>query len=80
MSDTPQVVKTVSDCRDTLAELIVDVRSGKITPQALNAIINGSGKIFTSIKLEMEYCKAVGSTPHIGFIKTQQKKLPDTKK
>ena len=68
-----EIVKTVDDCRTTLAELINEVREGKTTPAALNSIINGFWKIFTSIKLEMEYNKAVGTTPHIDFIKGNKK-------
>lgn len=61
-------IKTVNDMRLMLSEEIVKLRTGKTTPGNVNAIVNASGKILTTIKMEMEYNKLLGKTPNIPFI------------
>jgi hypothetical protein len=55
----------LDDIRVILSESILELRSGKSTPAAINAISNATGKILSSVKLEMEYHKQTGQRPHI---------------
>ena len=68
-------LKTVTDIRSVLSEEIVKLRNGDTTAVNVNAIVNATGKILSSVKLEMEYNKLVGKMPEIPFIRTGKKKL-----
>lgn len=70
-------LQTVNDMRLILADEIQKIRDGKTTAANVNAIVNASGKILTTIKMEIEYNKLIGKTPNIDFIKGQ-KKIHDT--
>lgn len=61
-------LQTVNDIRKMLAEEMKAVIDDKSTPARLNALVNASGKMFSSIKLEIEYNKAIGKTPHIPML------------
>ena len=63
-------LKTVNDMRSMLTEEIQKLRSGKTTAAAVNAVVNATGKILSSVKLEIEYNKLVGQTPKIPFIES----------
>ena len=68
-------IKTVNDLRKVLAEQINRVRSGKSTPAQSNAITNATGKILSSIRMEIDYAKLIGETPHIDFIPSNKPEL-----
>lgn len=68
--------KNVNDLRIILSEEIDRLRAGKTTPPVINAITNATGKIFQSIKLEMEYAKLLGKKPDIVFLKPLELKEP----
>lgn len=59
----------VNGLRTILAEEIMKLREKKTTPANVNAITNATGKILSTIKLEIEYNKAIGRTPKIDFIR-----------
>jgi len=61
-------IQNIGDLRQILAEEIEKVREGKTTAANVNAVTNASGKILSSIKLEMEYCKLTGKQPKMLFI------------
>jgi hypothetical protein len=63
----PKVMKqlTLQGLRMILSEQIEAIREGKATASNVNAISNATGKILSSIKLELEYHKLVGKTPHM---------------
>lgn len=61
-------VKTIDDLRVILSEEIEKIRNGKTTAANVNAITNATGKILSSVKLELEYGKLHGRTPQIAFI------------
>lgn len=67
-------LKEVTDLRLILADEIHKIREGKTTPANVNAITNASGKILSSIKLEMEYNKLHGRVPWIGFLGEEKAK------
>lgn len=64
----------IEDLRAILADEITKLRNGETSPANINAITNASGKIFSSVKLEMEYAKLMGMKPNINFIKLQAEK------
>ena len=69
-------IMNVNDLRIMLAEELTKLRNEQTTPASLNAIVNATGKILSTVKLEMEYGKMLGKTPKIDFIKiTALKKL-----
>lgn len=62
-------LKTSTDLRTLLTVELKKVTSGQTTPAVANAAANLCGKIVSSVKMELEYCKMVGKTPHIDFIR-----------
>lgn len=68
------VSKNINDLREILSQEIDKLREGKTTPASINAITNATGKIFSSIKLELEYAKILGEKPDIRFIKSLTEK------
>ena len=61
--------KSLDDLRKILSEEIDKVREGKTSAANVNAVTNATGKILSSIKLEMEYYKLLGKVPEIDFVK-----------
>lgn len=58
----------INNLRETLAEEIQKLREGQTNAANVNAVTNATGKILSTVKLEMEYCKMIGRTPDIDFI------------
>jgi hypothetical protein len=56
---------TLNELRSILSDEIHKIREGKGTAASVNAISNASGKILSSIKLELEYYKLIGKAPSI---------------
>lgn len=72
-------IKTVNDLRSILAEEIAKIRAGTTTAANVNAITNATGKILSTVKMEIEYNKLLGKTPHIPFIENIESKKQITK-
>lgn len=66
-------LNNIEDLRSFLANELKRVSSGESTPASANASANLAGKILSSVKMELEYNKMAGTTPHIDFIKTHPK-------
>jgi hypothetical protein len=66
--DTVAGIRTIDDLRAILADEIAKIRTGTTTAANVNAVTNATGKILSTVKLEMEYNKLLGKTPHIPFI------------
>lgn len=66
------MLKDINELRTILCEEIDNLRSGNTTPANVNAITNATGKILSSVKLEMEYAKLTGKKPEVSFIKIEQ--------
>ena len=60
-------IKTVNDLRAILTEEIEKIRTGQTTAANVNAITNATGKILSSVKMEIEYNKLIGKTPKIEY-------------
>lgn len=56
---------TLNELRTILSEQIEKIRAGQATAASVNAISNATGKILSSVKLELEYHKMVGKTPNM---------------
>jgi len=68
----------IDSLRGILAEEIQKLRDGQTNAANVNAVTNATGKILSTVKLEMEYCKLVGKTPDIDFITiADKKKIPE---
>lgn len=63
---------SLADLREVLAEAIGDLRQKETSPAGVNALCNAVGKILSSVKLEMEYYKAIGKTPDIALLEHAQ--------
>ena len=63
-----QGIKTINDLRTILAEEIGKIRTGETTAANVNAIVNATGKILTTVKMEIEYNKLMGKAPTIDFL------------
>lgn len=61
-------INNVDELRDFLSTELQRVSSGEITPASANASANLSGKILSSLKMELEYNKMAGLTPKISFL------------
>lgn len=61
--------KNITELREILCDEIDNIRAGKSTPSQSNAITNATGKILTTIKMQLEYYKAIGKQPHNALIK-----------
>ena len=72
-------IKTVNDLRVILAEEIAKIRAGTTTAANVNAITNATGKILSTVKMEIEYSKLLGKTPLIPFIESGNKAIGDGK-
>ncbi len=71
----PETLKTRSgvpfsldEIRVILSDEIAKVRDGESSPARANAVTNATGKILSSVKLEMEYFRLIGRTPNIPML------------
>jgi hypothetical protein len=72
-STTPPDAPNVNEIMDTLWEQVQGLREGKTTAANANAVSNAIGKMFTGVKLQMEYYRLTGQSPHIPFLLTTEK-------
>lgn len=61
-------LKTTTELRNILCETITAVREKSMTPDAAEAISNASGKIISSLRVELEYRRMRCEVPQIPFI------------
>ena len=65
-------IKKLNELREILSDEIQKIRENKTTPANVNAITNATGKILTSIKLEIEYAKLLGKKPEIELMENNK--------
>ena len=68
-------IRTINDLRAILAEEIAKLRAGETTAANVNAVTNATGKILSTVKIEMEYNKLCGKSHEIPFISGEVKKI-----
>jgi len=73
-------MKTMKEIREILCEEIDNLRSKKTTPANVNAIVNATGKILTTVKMEIEYAKLSNRTFNSSFIQLEDSKEAPEKK
>lgn len=61
-------MKTMHQIREMLCEEIDALRAKTTTPANVNAIVNATGKILTTVKMEMEYAKLMNKQPDLQFM------------
>lgn len=67
-------MKNMNDIRRMLCEEIEKIRENKTTAANVNAITNATGKILSTIKLELEYAKLSNKkVVDNGFIQLEEK-------
>lgn len=66
-------MKNMNDMRAMLCDEIQRLRENKTTPANVNAITNATGKILSTIKLEMEYAKLMNKQADVSFIQLSEK-------
>lgn len=62
---SPEVIQsyTLNELRGILSDEIQKIRSGTTTAATVNAVSNATGKILSTIKLELEAAKLFGKKP-----------------
>lgn len=73
-------LENMNDLRNFIADEMRKASEKDSTPAAANAVANLAGKLISTIKIEMEYNKMLGTTPNIPFVKEREeiKKIENT--
>ena len=71
-------MKNMNDIRTMLSEEISKLRNKETTPSNVNAIVNATGKILSTIKMELEYAKLTNKKPNVDFIQLQEVAITPT--
>ena len=66
--------RSIAELCGVLSEEIDKIREGSTTAANVNAVTNAVGKIFSAVKLQMEYCKLTGKTPDIALLADGEEK------
>jgi 3-methyladenine DNA glycosylase Mpg len=66
-------IKNMNDIRAILCDEIEKLRDNKTTAANVNAVTNATGKILSTIKLEMEYAKLTNKNPVSTFVQLEDK-------
>lgn len=61
-------VFSLDELRVVLSDSIRDLRTSEASAANVNAISNATGKILSSVKLQMEYYRLIGRTPDIPIL------------
>jgi hypothetical protein len=60
-------MQSVNDIRELIGSEIEMLQNGKRTPATFNAIRGGLSLVLSSVKLELEYAKALNKNPDMSF-------------
>lgn len=66
-------MKSMNDLREILGEEIDKLRSKQTTSKDVSAIVSATGKILATVKMEIDYAKALGRRPLMNFIQLEEK-------
>ena len=72
MTTKPVPVANINELRGILLEDIHKLRSGETTAANVNAVVNATGNILQTFKLQMEYAKLTGRTPELSMLEPAQ--------
>ena len=73
MKETNGKRLSINGLRSILWEEIQKVRAGETSPANVNAITNATGKILSTVKLQMEFAKLTGQVPVIEMLQIIEK-------
>jgi len=62
----------MQELREVLSDQVTKLQNDETTAGKANAVTNAIGKILSSIKLEMEYQKAMGKTKALRFLEYKE--------
>ena len=75
-----QKALSLGNIREVLWEEVAQLKSGNTSPANVNAICNATGKILSSVKIEMEFAKLTGQAPRIDMLAAPELKAEAGKK
>jgi len=64
--------KTLAELQQHLSDQIDMLAEGKSTPATANAVVNLTAAYLRTIKMQMDYYKQIGKTPHIPILLTAE--------
>lgn len=64
--------KSLIELQGILSDQIDKVVAGEVTPANANAVVNATGVILRSVKLQMDYYRQIGRTPNIPLLLTNE--------
>ena len=70
-------MKNCNELRDKLTEVINKLVSGKMTVPVGKEIINATGKMINSAKVQLEYYALIKQNPNIAFLSDGEKHKVD---
>ena len=68
--------KTLAELQQHLSDQIDAIVGGSTTPATANAVVNLTAAYLRTIKMQMDYYKQIGKTPHIPLLLTAE--VPET--
>jgi len=64
--------KTLADFQGILSDQIDRIVKGETTPANANAVVNLTATYLRTVKMQMDYYKQIGRTPHIPLLLTAE--------
>lgn len=64
--------KSLADLQSILSDQIDQVVAGDSTPATVNAVVNATSALLRTVKMQMDYYRQIGKTPHIPLLLTQE--------
>lgn len=64
--------KSLADLQAILSDQIDQVVAGDSTPATVNAVVNATSALLRTVKMQMDYYRQIGKTPHIPLLLTQE--------
>jgi hypothetical protein len=64
--------KSLSELQTILARQIDLIVDGQTTPASANAVVNLTAAYLRTVKMQMDYYKQIGKTPHIPLLLTEE--------
>lgn len=68
---------TLDELREILSDEIHKIRDGQTNAASVNAISNATGKILSSVKLQMEYARLTGQKIEIPMLASGKPEEPE---
>jgi len=68
----PLESKTLAEFQSLLSQQIDRIVAGETTPAVANAVVNLTAAYLRTVKMQMDYYKQIGKTPHIPLLLTAE--------